>query len=203
MHQYPYSDSVPTWGYQYLWPVLKNVIQSRTWPVKRAFDLGCGNGATLKMLHSEGFEVTGIDPSNSGVAIAQRELPQATLAIASAYDDLAGQFGRFPLVVSLEVIEHCAEPRRFMRSFLDLIEPGGTGVLSTPYHGYWKNLALALSGKLEGHFGALWDGGHIKFFSIKTLAALLSEMSADDFFIKRTGRFPLIAKSMVAVVSKT
>jgi 2-polyprenyl-6-hydroxyphenyl methylase/3-demethylubiquinone-9 3-methyltransferase len=49
----------------------------------------------------------------------------------------------------------------------------GMGFLSTPYHGYLKNLALAVSGKMDSHFGALWYGGHVKFFSIKTLQKLL------------------------------
>jgi hypothetical protein len=39
--------------------------------------------------------------------------------------------------------------------------------VSTPYHGYHKNLGLALSGKMDAHFTALWEGGHIKFFSIR------------------------------------
>jgi 2-polyprenyl-6-hydroxyphenyl methylase/3-demethylubiquinone-9 3-methyltransferase len=37
-------------------------------------------------------------------------------------------------------------------------------VISTPFHGYWKNIALAVSGKFDDHFTALWNGGHIKFF---------------------------------------
>ena len=42
-------------------------------------------------------------------------------------------------------------------------------MLSTPYHGYLKNLALAVSGRMDRHFTALHVGGHIKFFSIETL----------------------------------
>jgi 2-polyprenyl-6-hydroxyphenyl methylase/3-demethylubiquinone-9 3-methyltransferase len=33
------------------------------------------------------------------------------------------------------------------------------GFLSTPDHGYLKNLALALSGKIDSHLSALWDDG--------------------------------------------
>jgi predicted HicB family RNase H-like nuclease len=48
-------------------------------------------------------------------------------------------------------------------------------VISTPYHGYWKNLMLALTGKMDAHFTALWDHGHIKFWSMRTLGELLRE----------------------------
>ena len=34
----------------------------------------------------------------------------------------------------------------------DLLEPGGLAIISTPYHGYLKNLALAASGKLDSSF---------------------------------------------------
>ena len=72
---------------------------------------------------------------------------------------------------------------RFARTFLSLIAPGGIGFLSTPYHGYFKNVALAVSGQMDRHFTALWDGGHVKFFSIKTLRASLQEAGASDLQI--------------------
>src|SRR5262249_24621081 len=89
--------------------------------------------------------------------------------VGSAYDDLAPRYGVFPLVVSLEVIEHWINSRAFAKRFLALIAPTGLGILSTPYHGYWKNLVLALSGKMDAHFTSLWDCGRVKFWSIKKL----------------------------------
>ena len=49
--QYHYGDAEPTWANAYLWPVLKREISKRKWPERRAFDLGCGNGATCQMLY--------------------------------------------------------------------------------------------------------------------------------------------------------
>jgi 2-polyprenyl-3-methyl-5-hydroxy-6-metoxy-1,4-benzoquinol methylase len=193
-----YHDTAPTYGNAYLWPALKSLIGARDWPVRRAFDLGCGNGATGKMLESLGFETIGVDTSESGIALARSNGVEAYLG--SAYADLAANYGTFSLVVSLEVIEHCMEPRAFARTFLSLIAPGGVGFLSTPYHGYLKNMALAVSGQMDRHFTALWDGGHVKFFSIKTLRALLQEAGASDVRFLRVGRIPILAKSMIAVI---
>jgi 2-polyprenyl-6-hydroxyphenyl methylase/3-demethylubiquinone-9 3-methyltransferase len=36
--------------------------------------------------------------------------------------------------------------------------------VTTPYHGYVKNLALAVTGQLDRHWQPWRDGGHIKFF---------------------------------------
>ena len=146
--------------------------------------------------------MTGVDPSESGIALARAAYPSHRFEAGSAYDDLVAKYGRFPLVVSLEVIEHCYDPRAFARTVFDLIEPGGLGVISTPYHGYLKNVALAVSGKLDQHFTALWDGGHIKFFSIHTLGALLTEAGFRELRFERVGRVPALAKSMMAIVRK-
>ena len=200
--EYSYSDSNPTHANAYLWPVLQAVIAKSDFRERRAFDLGCGNGATSGMLTSLGFETTGVDPSESGIRLAKEGVPNARFRVGSAYDDLASQYGLFPLVVSLEVIEHCYEPRSFVKTFYRLLAPGGVGFISTPYHSYLKNLALAVSGKMDRHFTALWDGGHIKFFSIQTLREIVSEAGPSELEFLRVGRIPALAKSMVCVVRK-
>jgi 2-polyprenyl-6-hydroxyphenyl methylase/3-demethylubiquinone-9 3-methyltransferase len=197
---YFYSDARPTWSNAYLWPVVRREVAKRRPP--RAFDLGCGNGATSGMLAGLGLDVVGVDPSETGIALAKSAFPRCHFEIGTAYEDLAARFGRFPLVVSLEVVEHCFDPRRFAGTLFDLVEPSGIAIVSTPYHGYLKNLALAVSGRLDKHFTALWDGGHIKFFSIATLRELLSEAGFQEIRFMRIGRLPPLAKSMVAIARK-
>jgi 2-polyprenyl-3-methyl-5-hydroxy-6-metoxy-1,4-benzoquinol methylase len=198
---YSYSNSAATHANAELWPALKHIIDRLDLPERKAFDLGCGAGATGNYLSGLGFDVTGVDLSETGIAIAQRDYPRIRTHIGSVYDDLASTYGTFPLVISLEVIEHCFDPHAFARTFLRLIAPGGVGVLSTPYHGYMKNLALALTGKMESHFTALWPNGHIKFFSYKSLTKLLTDSGAASIKLRRVGRIPPLAKSMIAVVS--
>jgi 2-polyprenyl-6-hydroxyphenyl methylase/3-demethylubiquinone-9 3-methyltransferase len=100
------------------------------------------------------------------------------------------------------VIEHVFLPRQFVRRIFDLLEPGGTALISTPYHGYWKNLALALTGKMDAHYTALWDYGHIKFWSINTLTAVLTEAGFEVLRVLPVGRIRPLAKSMLAVARR-
>jgi 2-polyprenyl-6-hydroxyphenyl methylase/3-demethylubiquinone-9 3-methyltransferase len=197
-----YYDAHPTCANAYLWPALKKFIRARDWPDRYAFDLGCGNGATCGMLSELGFAVTGVDESQTGIAQAKAAFPHVRAHVGSAYDDLAAIYGTFPLVISLEVIEHCFAPRSFAKTFVQLIAPGGIGILSTPYHSYVKNLALAVTGKMDSHFTALWDGGHVKFFSMDTLWRLLREAGAEEVSFTRVGRVPILAKSMIALIQK-
>jgi 2-polyprenyl-6-hydroxyphenyl methylase/3-demethylubiquinone-9 3-methyltransferase len=168
----------------------------------RIFEVGCGNGSVAHSLAALGYHMMGVYPSAEGVAMANRCYPGLRLYKGSAYDDLAAQYGQFPVVISLEVIEHVFFPRRFANTLFRLVEEGGIAIVSTPYHGYMKNLALAASGKLDDHFTALWDYGHIKFWSVRTLSGLLRECGFRSVQIKRVGRIPLFAKSMIAIARK-
>ena len=103
----------------------------------------------------------------------------------------------FDVVISVEVIEHLFDPKQLIRSAKQCLKPGGTLILTTPYHGYWKNLALALSGKMDSHHTVLWDGGHIKFFSVPTLTQLLTTEGCTNIQFHFAGRFPYLWKSML------
>lgn len=163
----------------------------------RLFEIGCGNGAVASNLSGLGFDVTATDISTSGIEIARAAFPIVRFEIASSYDDLYGRFSSFPIVLSLEVIEHLYAPRLFLANVFKLLERGGLVVLSTPYHGYAKNLALALAGQMDAHFTALWDHGHIKFWSVKTLSVVLSETGFVDLRFQRVGRIPILAKTLL------
>lgn len=186
--------------HNYILPTVLKVLQSGSG--KRVFDLGFGNGSTADFLTQKGFEVTGIDPSEQGVRYAKQTYPHLRLEEGSAYEDLASRFGTFPSVVSLEVVEHVFLPRDYARTLYSLVEPGGVAVVSTPYHGYLKNVALAVSGKMDNHFTALWDYGHIKFWSERTLGTLLREVGFKEIVFFRVGRIPALAKSMIAVARR-
>jgi 2-polyprenyl-6-hydroxyphenyl methylase/3-demethylubiquinone-9 3-methyltransferase len=186
--------------YSYLMqPVMEKVQAIRP---NRIFELGCGNGSFAAHLTDKGYEVVGVDPSRDGIELARASAPKAQLEIGSAYDDLRSRYGQFPLVVSLEVVEHVYFPKQYASTVFDLLEPGGTAIVSTPYHGYIKNVALAISGKMDDHFTTLWDHGHIKFWSIKTLTTLLRGAGFGEVNFQRVGRLPVLAKSMIAVARR-
>jgi len=200
---YIYESSGPNPSCNYLWKSILNILHDKKiLEGTRVFEIGCGNGSTANMLVKKGYDVTGIDPSVSGIEIANKAFPNIKLMQGSVYDDLVGEYGKFPVVISLEVVEHLTNPRLFAKNLFRLLEDGGVGIISTPYHGYLKNLILALSGKMDEHYSALWDGGHIKFWSIRTLKILLEEAGFENVTFLRVGRIKIIAKSMIVIVGK-
>lgn len=201
---YRWESSTLTPSHDYLLPALIFELEqfSKTISSRRIFELGCGNGSVANVLSQLQWDVTGIDPSTEGIFQANTQFPLLKLFEGSAYDDLVGCYGQFPIVTSLEVVEHVYYPRKYAATLFSLVEPGGVAIISTPYHGYLKNLALSLSGKMDAHFTALWDHGHIKFWSMKTLGVILHEAGFVDIRFERVGRIPALAKSMIAIARK-
>jgi 2-polyprenyl-6-hydroxyphenyl methylase/3-demethylubiquinone-9 3-methyltransferase len=202
---YRYAGAQLNYSHSYLLSPVVTMLEDMHLPdeQQRVFELGCGNGSVANHLHERGWEVVGVDPSTEGIAHANRHYPHLKLVQGSSSDDLAGRFGQFPLVLSLEVVEHVYAPREYAKTLFNLCAGGGTVIISTPYHGYCKNLVMALAGKMDNHFTALWDNGHIKFWSMKTLSTLLEEAGFTNIRFHRVGRIPALAKSMIATANKT
>ncbi|HTV48100.1 MAG TPA: methyltransferase domain-containing protein [Phycisphaerae bacterium] len=203
---YSFKSSELSCAHDYLLPALTQLVeqerQKRAVKTLPLFDLGCGNGSVANYLAQLGYQVTGVDPSEDGINMAKTAYPELNLQPGSTDENLAGRFGQFPVVYSLEVIEHVYSARKFAACTFNLLEPGGTAIVSTPYHGYFKNLAIALVNGFDEHFKAIWDHGHIKFWSMRTLSTLLSQAGFVNVRFVRVGRIPPLARSMIAVAEK-
>ena len=184
-------------AHRYLYPTLCRMLEGDK--EKIILDLGCGNGAVAAMLLDEGYKVYGLDASASGISIANGMHPGRFFLHDISSDSLPIELRNiaFDLVISTEVIEHLYAPREYMQRLRTILaDRGGEVILSTPYHGYLKNLALALTNKLDSHFTVLWDGGHIKFWSRSTLTRLLEEFGFEVTEFRGFGRVPYLWKSM-------
>ena len=203
---YHYHDAELNCSHQYILPAVLKILADPAYNNKsggkRIFDLGCGNGAMLRELARLGWEGVGVDPSEEGTSHAKQATPELNIELGNGYEDLTGRFGQFPFVLCLEVIEHVYFPRKVAACIRSLLEDGGTAIISTPYHGFLKNLAIAVCGKFDTHWGPLTDHGHIKFWSIPTLTALLREVGFREVTFLRVGRIPVLAKSMIAIARR-
>jgi 2-polyprenyl-6-hydroxyphenyl methylase/3-demethylubiquinone-9 3-methyltransferase len=109
----------------------------------------------------------------------------------------------FDLVISTEVVEHLYAPRAYVAGCYKAVRPGGRFICSTPYHGYLKNLAIALFDGWDRHANPLWDGGHIKLWSYDTLGKLLRETGFTNLQFRGAGRVPFLWMTMLMSGDKT
>jgi 2-polyprenyl-3-methyl-5-hydroxy-6-metoxy-1,4-benzoquinol methylase len=200
-YQYAYLDSNSSHHHDYLMPPLLELLSEKQ-PYSsqklRVLDLGCGNGSLSHLIAQQGYDVVGVEDSEQGVAIARQSFPDCQFIHASIYElPYAELENSFDIVISAEVIEHLLYPRELVRAAKKCLKPNGRLILTTPYHGYLKNLVLAISGKMDQHFNPLWDGGHVKFFSVSTLTELLETENYRNIKFKFSGRVPFLWKSML------
>jgi len=196
---YGYDNAEATHAHQYIAkPILTLLSHGKN---KTILDLGCGNGALVKYLVQNNYDAFGADASASGIKIAS-QFSKSRFALQDLTEDhLPQQFEQlnFDTIISTEVIEHLYDPKKFIDFCKDILLKNGGGeiILSTPYHGYLKNLLLALMGRWDKHADPLWDGGHIKLWSKNTLSSLLTQkgFTVSDFV--GCGRFPYLWKSML------
>jgi 2-polyprenyl-6-hydroxyphenyl methylase/3-demethylubiquinone-9 3-methyltransferase len=200
---YGWSDTTAPHTCAYLAPQVLAVLGRLR--AQRVLDLGAGNGALCRILRDAGLKVVGVEHDARGVAIARAALPDVPFYCEGVEGDPAfvlTEQAAFDAVVSTEVIEHLYSPHLLPRYAAALLNQGGHLIVTTPYHGYLKNLALALTGHWDSHFTAMWHGGHIKFWSRATLTLLLQENGFDVVGFQGVGRVPGLWKSMLLVARK-
>jgi 2-polyprenyl-3-methyl-5-hydroxy-6-metoxy-1,4-benzoquinol methylase len=201
---YTYSAANSEASHQHLYPSVSRFLKN-TPPGSLVMDAGCGNGSFIALFQDRNWQLHGSDLSPTGIEIARKTFPNINFFLADGqalYADFLATVGQVDVVISTEVIEHLYDPRGFLRNCYDLLKPGGTIILTTPYHGYLKNLLLAITGKMDQHFTVLWDHGHIKFWSRKTLEAALKETGFTNIEFAGSGRIPYVWMSMVLKATK-
>lgn len=194
---YGYTDTKADHTQNYIWNPIISILK----PNVTILDLGCGNGAFANQLIKQGFNTYGTDASLQGITQANKINPNHFFVQDLNSDDLPSELlsVNFKIIISTEVIEHLYDPRTFISFAKKILIKNGGGeiIISTPYHGYLKNLLIAITGKWDSHADPLWDGGHIKLWSRRTLTKLLEEQG---FIVKKfigCGRLPYLWKSMV------
>lgn len=166
-------------------------------------DIGCGNGAMANALFKPGRTIVGIDPSEVGISYARKNYPLIRFECVSIYDGHGAlDAGDFDMVVATEVIEHLFYPRELLKFASAKLKPGGLLLLSTPYHGWLKNVAIAVLNAWDKHHTVLWDGGHIKFWSKRTLTQALAEEGFECAAFHGVGRVSYLWESMILVARK-
>ena len=142
-------------------------------------DVGCGGGLLAEPMRRMGFDVTAVDASSENIGTARAHADQQGLDIAyraATVEQLEAEgAGPFDVVLTMEVIEHVADPQGFVRACSRLVKPGGLMIVAT-LNRTLKALAL---GKIAAEYVLGWvpPGTHDwrQFLKPDEIRAMLDE----------------------------
>ena len=148
----------------------------------RLLDIGCGGGLLCEPMARLGATVVGVDAGGSNIPVAQAHASQSGLEIDYRHttaEAMADAGEQFDVVLSMEVIEHVADPLGFLSACQRLLNPGGLHLCSTINRNA-KSFAAAIVG---AEFIMRWlpKGTHdwAKFITPDELYGLLRQAGLD------------------------
>lgn len=139
---------------------------------RRLLDVGAADGLLARHLTERGWKVTGIegDPAMAaaGATHCERMLEVDLNRGVPVLD------GLFDAIVCGDILEHLADPTAVLRALVAALAPGGDVVVSVPNVAHlWMRLSL-LAGRFDYSERGILDRTHLRFFTRRTLDALLA-----------------------------
>ncbi|MEP7291207.1 MAG: class I SAM-dependent methyltransferase [Chloroflexota bacterium] len=94
-------------------PTLIDYAQSHDWVGRRAIDLGCGTGASVRWFANHGYNITGIDSSASMLAVAQHSITGTGVSFQLYEGDIRAlsDLHDIDLAVALDVLNELSSLR--------------------------------------------------------------------------------------------
>ena len=146
-------------------------------------DIGCGNGHLLYQLKTRFEKLVGLEFSPLRLKQAEVNLVDLpfTPVIGSAEDMNSIRSNSIDCIVSADTIEHIPDVYKATEEMLRVLQPGGSLIINTPNIAFIKKRLLLLFGRFpstsQSNEGLgndiLFDGGHLHYFSFRSLSLLL------------------------------
>ena len=146
---------------------------------ERVLDLGCGDGAFAAELLQAGCAVTMADVAGEALRRARARAPGAEAVALAEGEPLPFAEDAFDVVWAGEVLEHVADVVGLLAEVRRVLRWGGRLLVTTPWHG---RLVVAT----DAHFDPRAD--HLRFFSARTLRAVLDDAGFAAARVRRAGR---------------
>ncbi len=155
--------------------VYKKIAAEKINKPGRILDVGCGNGGLLLLFKTRGWETHGVEPSESGFAIANNKIGETIHNCT--LDNYIFPANYFDIVVVNHVLEHIAEPKKTMLEIKRVLKPNGNLHIEVPDAG--TNQYRFTESKWY-HF----DGPrHVHQYTTKSLVKLLNIYGFQDIIV--------------------
>lgn len=150
---------------------------------RKLLDVACGQGRLILYGPFPKLDFWGIDVSHSSLAEA-RERGYAQVVEGNVAQRLPFPDQAFDVIVLSHILEHLREPQNLVADAFRMLRPGGLLVVGVPICLWWTRLLrihlvpLLFPAKRPEVLAARF--GHVQFFTLPALKALLRQFQMED-----------------------
>jgi 2-polyprenyl-3-methyl-5-hydroxy-6-metoxy-1,4-benzoquinol methylase len=142
----------------------KKLIQKHN-PIGSILDFGCGTGEFLNTMHETGWEVTGVEPSDSARLKSEILIKQKTYNSLEAINEK-----KFDVITAWHVVEHVPDLTETFLNLKSLLKKDGTIFIAVP------NYQSPDAALYKEHWAGYDVPRHLWHFSKKSMGVMMNSM---------------------------
>jgi SAM-dependent methyltransferase len=150
-------------------------------PVGRILDAGCGEALFTPALARRAAHTRAFDSSATQIAANCEAHTGISFFAQNPGKPIAAETKSMDLLWSADLLSQIINPAFMFNEFYRVLKLNGRLLVTVPYHGFGKNLIIALF-KWNNHFAP--DNRQTKFFTEKTLTLLAKRAGFRDIQIE-------------------
>ena len=150
-------------------------------------EIGCGYGFLINELEEAGFNIDGIEISNSRRKIAKKICKGNIYDINLMKDDIPKYLEhKYDAILLFQVLEHIVKPKKFIENNKKLLKDEGIIIVEVP------NLNDHLLNLCSQYNEFFWQRAHISYFTPSILINLFKELGFEDINVFGVQRYSIV-----------
>jgi SAM-dependent methyltransferase len=170
-----YAENFRRWMASEIWELATDA------PV---LEVGCGDASFTRDLAQFSTSVIAIDISAAQIAENSRTYPRISFLQHDVAEPFPFPDSAFEVIWCSEVLEHLFNPVFAVEEMFRILRPGGKLLVTVPYHGWFKDVLIALF-KWDEHFSP--TNPHIRFYTRSTLGRMVENAGFASVRIRTCG----------------
>jgi SAM-dependent methyltransferase len=139
----------------------------------RILEIGTADGYLTRLMAQQGHHVVGVDSDQTAAAAASIYCEAFHLGDIEGLDLDWGQ--RFDCLILADVLEHLRDPASVLMRLRSALAPQGCAIVSVPNVAHLTVRLGLLAGRFQYADRGILDRGHLRFFTLTSLLAMLAD----------------------------
>lgn len=171
---------------------------------KDILEVGCVSGYMSREIVKRNNRVWGVDIDPVSAKIAKRYCQRVIIGDierTGTLDKLKGR--KFDRIILADTLEHLKDPPETLSRLVKYLKVDGTMIISVPNIAFLTNRILLLLGKFDYTDYGIMDRSHLRFFTRKTLTAMIksSGLKIVNFdYVANFTQLPLFMQTIYPIV---